>query len=247
MKKDVLEAFVRKYNLDGCIEPVKFTVDDSKQLRVFARTTDDQVYVDIRLNEFTDLGEMEFGVFETVKLKKMIAVLGETVEVSANINTKNKVDSITFKDDSVAAKFATADLSVIRVPTHAIDPPDTYDVEIELNKEFVTKFIKAKNALPDEDRFTLVMNKNNKLEMVIGYSKRINNNKITLNVKALNGKDSLTEAITFSANYFKEILNSNSDCENAVLNVTAEGLATVTFTKNDFISTYYLVAIEDVK
>lgn len=245
MKKDILEAFVRKYNLDGCIEPVKFTVNDENQLRVFARTTDDQVYVDIRLNAFTDLVNMEFGVFDTSKLKKMIEVLGEEIELTANINTKNKVDSIIFKDDSVTAKFATADLSVIRIPTHAIEPPDTYNVEIQLNKEFINKFIKAKKALPDEERFTLIMNKHDTLEMVIGYSKRKNNNKITLNVSTLNEKKTVTEPITFSAKYFKEILNSNSECDTATLKVTNEGLATVEFVKNDIIATYYLVAIDD--
>ena len=52
--------------------------------------------------------------------------------------------------------------------------------------------------------------------------------------------------ITFNANLFKEVLVANRECTSAVLEVSTEGLAKVNFKIDDFDSTYYIVAMQDV-
>ena len=44
----------------------------------------------------------------------------------------------------------------------------------------------------------------------------------------------------------KEVLNANKECESATLEVSSEGLSRITFKVDDYSSTYYLVAVQDV-
>jgi len=242
MKKTILDTFIKKYNIGGNIESVKIVVKD-KELITSAITDDKNVMAHVKVTDFTALDDIEIGIYDTAKLKQMIGVLGEDIEISTN--TKNdKVTSLNFSDQSTNVQYVTSDLAVIPVAPNIKKIPD-FNAEIELNNEFISKFIKAKNALSDVDTFTLTMNKKNKLEMVIGFT-NTNSNKITLNITAKEGKDKVSKPISFSAKYLKDILTSNNDCEGAVLRSSDLGLANISFTKDNFVSTYYLVEIKSV-
>lgn len=241
MKKEVLELFLKKFNLNGNIDSVKWVVDSKeKQLRTSALTEDRNVMADVKLNNFTDLVDATIGIYNTAQLKQMLNVLGDEIKMELNV-TNDKVTSITFSDDLTKIQYVTADLSVIPsgITLKKIPP---FNVEIDFNQEFINKFVRAKNALSDINIFTLLM-RDNKLELVIGQS-NINSNKITLGLVTKNGKDSVTKPISFNAMYLKEILVSNNDCDSAVLKVSDAGLATIAFTKNDFVSEYYLVEVK---
>jgi hypothetical protein len=242
MKKTILDTFIKKYNIGGNIESVKIVVKD-KELITSAITDDKNVMAHVKVTDFTALDDIEIGIYDTAKLKQMIGVLGEDIEISTN--TKNdKVTSLNFSDQSTNVQYVTSDLAVIPVAPNIKKIPD-FNAEIELNNEFISKFIKAKNALSDVDTFTLTMNKKNKLEMIIGFT-NTNSNKITLNITAKEGKDKVSKPISFSAKYLKDILTSNNDCEGAVLRSSDLGLANISFTKDNFVSTYYLVEIKSV-
>ena len=45
---------------------------------------------------------------------------------------------------------------------------------------------------------------------------------------------------------FADVLEANKECESAVLEVSSEGLARIKFNVNDYESTYYLVAVQNV-
>jgi hypothetical protein len=121
--------------------------------------------------------------------------------------------------------------------------PD-WDVVLNLDTDFIARFVKAKGALKDVDTFTLLMGKKSKkLEMVIGYSS-INSNRISLDITPEKGKDSVDEPISFSAKYFKEILSVNSDATDATLNISSKGLAYIKFSNADYDSEYYLTKID---
>ena len=48
------------------------------------------------------------------------------------------------------------------------------------------------------------------------------------------------------SNLFKEVLVANRECSSAVLEVSTEGLAKVNFKIDDYDSTYFIVAMQDV-
>ena len=54
------------------------------------------------------------------------------------------------------------------------------------------------------------------------------------------------DLISFNAGNFKEILSANKECESALLEVSPDGIAKITFKIDNYKSTYYLVAVQDV-
>jgi hypothetical protein len=238
MKKQILETFIKKYSLGGNIESVKWIISN-KEFKTTAATCDKSVLIDVKLSDFTDMSDAEIGIYDTPRLKQMLGVLGDEITVSTNTNINNKIISLSLVDTDTEVQYVTADLSVIP-PSFSLKKLPPFNVEIELNEDFIAKFIKAKNALSDVDTFTLAMNKKNVLEFIIGYS-NINSNKIRLDVKTADGLATVAKPISFSAKYLKDILVSNNDCESSILKVSDSGLATLSFNKDNFSSTYYLV------
>jgi hypothetical protein len=132
-----------------------------------------------------------------------------------------------------------ADLSVIpNVPDLKQLPK--FGIDIEMDGNFIEKFIKAKGALSEVDNFTILTEKG-KLKIVIGYS-NINTNRVEL---VVNDKyEGEVKPISFSAKYFKEILSSNKEANKATLKVSTEGLAHVEFSVDGFVSNYFLVEVQ---
>jgi hypothetical protein len=244
MKKQVLNTFIDKYSLNGSIESVKWVVDNSnKQIKTSSISDDKNALSYVTIKDDAGLVDSEFGINDTTKLKKLLNVLSEEVTVAFN-KREEKIVSLSLNSDGTDVQYVTADLSVIpKVPDLKKLPP--FNLEIPLTKEFVTTFVKAKSALSDVDTLTFSKDKKDKIKLTIGYS-NVNSNRINIDVKPSEGKDSLGKTIHFSAKYLKEILTSNSDCENAVLKISDHGILHVEFNNDLFNSSYYLIEIKSV-
>jgi hypothetical protein len=244
MKKQVLNTFIDKYSLNGSIESVKWVVDNSnKQIKTSSISDDKNALSYVTIKDDAGLVDSEFGINDTTKLKKLLNVLSEEVTVAFN-KREEKIVSLSLNSEGTDVQYVTADLSVIpKVPDLKKLPP--FNLEIPLTKEFVTTFVKAKSALSDVDTMTFSKDKKDKIKLTIGYS-NVNRNRINIDVKPSEGKDSLGKTIHFSAKYLKEILTSNSDCENAVLKISDHGILHVEFNNDLFNSSYYLIEIKSV-
>ena len=244
MKKQTINTFIDKYSLNGTIESVKWVVDSAnKQIKTASISDDKNVLSFVVIKDSAGLNDAEIGINDTAKLKKLLSVLNDEVNISFNMR-EDKIVSISLTGESTDVQYVTADLSVIpKVPELKKLPP--FNLEIPLTKEFVTTFVKAKNALSDVDTLTFTKDKKDKLKLVIGFSS-VNSNRISIDFKPTEGKDTLGKTIHFSAKYLKEILTSNNDCENAVLKISDAGIAHVEFNNDVFNSSYYLVEIKNV-
>jgi hypothetical protein len=244
MKKQVLNTFIDKYSLNGTIESVKWVVDNkNKQIKTSSISDDKNVVSYVSIKDDAGLSEAEIGINDTAKLKKLLGVLTDDVNITFN-KRDEKIVSLSLNSESTDVQYVTADLSVIpKVPDLKKLPP--FNLEIPLTKEFVTTFVKAKSALSDVDTMTFTKDKKDKIKLTIGYSS-VNSNRINIDVKPVEGKDSLGKTIHFSAKYLKEILTSNGDCENAVLKISDAGIAHVEFNNELFNSSYYLIDIKSV-
>ena len=188
------------------------------------------------MKEF-DTSDATFGVYDTSKLTKMLSVLGDDVEFSIS-DIDGKPVSLKFKDGSTNINYMLADLSVIpNVPDLKQLPP--FNVEIKLDSNFISKFIKAKGALADENNFTFTC-KNGKGQIVLGHS-NINTNRINIDVDCVCEGD--VEPISFSATYLKEILVANKEATDATLKISSQGLSHIHFEIDNYESNYYLVEI----
>ena len=244
MKKQTINTFIDKYSLNGTIESVKWVIDSTnKQIKTASISDDKNVISFVVIKDNAGLNDAEIGINDTAKLKKLLGVLNDEVNISFNTR-EDKIVSLSLTGENTDVQYVTADLSVIpKVPELKKLPP--FNLEIPLTKEFVTTFVKAKNALSDVDTLTFTKDKKDKLKLVIGFSS-VNSNRISIDFKPTEGKDTLGKTIHFSAKYLKEILTSNNDCENAVLKISDAGIAHVEFNNDVFNSSYYLVEIKNV-
>ena len=238
MKKDKILEFISRYNLNGSVEAVKWeTTGDSTCSTTFI-TDDKSVLGQVSVKDF-DLTEGEVGVYDTARLKQLLTVVGDDVDIEVtNVNDKNV--SVVLSDETTSVNFMLADLAVIPNVPALKELPD-FDVKIPFSNDFAKKFVRSASALNDIDTFTLVP-EGDDLKLVIGYS-TINSNRISLDV-ITEGKGTLEDPISFSAKYLKEILNANSDSEKSVLNVSTKGISNIDFEVGDFRCSYYLVEIQ---
>lgn len=238
MNKSLLNTFIRKYHLGGKtpVESVLWNIENNVLSTRFM-TDDQSVLGEVTLKRF-EFQNVELGVYITSQLQKMLNVLEQEINISLE-SRGEKVTSVQFSDGVTKMNYMLSEKSTIpKVPALKQEPD--FDVRIPMNKDFIDRFISAKDALSEVETFTF-LTEEGKGKIVVGYSSTINSNRISLKVASESNNE--VSPISFSADYFKSILVSNRESDTAVLNISTDGLAKVEFDINDFVSTYYLVQI----
>ena len=238
MQKSKLDRFIQKYNLGGNVNSVKWKSNGDTLTTSFV-TPDKSLLGNVTVDKFS-FDNAELGIYQTDQLKSLIGVLGE--DISLNLTSAgDKAVSLNVKNGAISIDYVLSDLTVIPEPP-ALKRLPNFETKIKLDSSFIDTFIKGKSALSDVDMFTFV-NKNGRVEAIIGYA-ATNTNRVNIPVETeTNG---ITSPITFNANLFREVLVANKECSSAVLEVSNEGLAKVNFKVDDYDSTYYVVAMQDV-
>lgn len=236
MDKNRLNRFISKYNLAGLVESVQWN-SENKTLSTRFISDDKTVLGLVTLSEF-DFEDSSIGVYNTNTLKSLLNVLGNDVSLSLK-KVEEKPISLSLSSDSTTIQYQLADLAVIPNVPELKQLPE-FGITIDMDSNFIEKFIKAKSALSDIDNFTVLTEKG-KLKIVIGYS-NINTNRVELVVN--DSFDGDVKPISFSAKYFKEILSANKEANKATLKVSKDGLSHVEFAVDGFTSSYYLVEVQ---
>ena len=238
MQKNKLDRFISKYNLGGNVNSVKWKSTSDTLSTTFV-TPDKSLLGNVKVNNF-QFEDAELGVYQTDQLKSLIGVLGDDISLELS-KFDAKAVSLKVKNGSVSVDYVLSDLSVIADPPELKKLPE-FGTRIKLDNSFINTFIKGKSALSDVDTFTILNGKNG-VEVVIGYSST-NTNRVNIPVEV--ETSDLDSSISFNANLFKEVLVANKECSSAVLEVSNDGLARLNFKVDDYDSTYYVVAIQDV-
>ena len=239
MQKTKLNKFIQKYNLGGNVNSVKWKSNSNKLTTSFV--TPDKSLLGTVAVDGVSFEDADLGVYQTDQLQKLLGVMDDDINLSLT-KAGDKAVTLNVKNKSVSVNYVLSDLSVIPDPPALKRLPD-FQTKIKLDSSFIETFIKGKSALSDVDMFTFVNDKNGTLNAVIGYSST-NTNRVTIPVET--DTNGLTDAVTFNANLFKEMLVANKDCKSAVLEVSNEGLAKVNFNIDDYTSEYFIVAMQDV-
>ena len=237
MDKSKLVKFINKYYLSGNVNSVAINSDGNGLSTRFV-SGDKSLLGEVKLKNYS-ITEADFGVYQTDALLKMLSVLDNDISVDL-IKAEDKAISLDAKDSGAKVRYMLSDLSVINTPPQLKQIPE-FELLLNVDKTFVSKFISGKGALPDTESFTIVSG--DKPEVIIGYSS-IATNRVAVPVE--NQTDNTIDNISFNANLFKDVLEANKECEAAVLEVSSEGLARITFNVSDYESTYYLVAVQNV-
>tara|TARA_R100000951_G_scaffold10_4_gene45 strand:+ start:2249 stop:2956 length:708 start_codon:yes stop_codon:yes gene_type:complete len=235
MEKSKLQAFINRYFLAGNCESVLLTTNGSN---VSCNLIDmDQTIVgkiDWKTEPFM---KGELGINHTGALMKMLGAVGEDINIDVK-EAAGKNYAMNISEGSTKATFMLADTSVIpAVPT--INQEPDYEVSIPIDDEFVTKFIKAKNALPDAKNFAVQV-QNGVIKFIINYS-TVNSDNISFELK---GGNNPFDPVCFSADKLKEVLVANKG-DRGTLHVSTHGLSRINFEGDDFESTYWLVMLQN--
>ena len=240
MNKQKLVRFISKYYLNGIVNSVVLnSKSNSQQLSARFVSGDKSLLGELTMDKW-DFEDSDIGVYNTEQLIKLLSVMDEDINVSL---TKSGDKSIALKisDSFSSVNYMLSDTSIINKPRQLKIVPE-FELNIDVTPQFISKFIAGKGALGETDNFTILTD-DVSTKVVIGYAS-VNTNRVIIPVNT--SKFSNIENVSFNASVFKEVLSANKECESATFEVSSEGLSRITFKVDDYKSTYYLVAVQDV-
>ena len=236
MEKSKLQSFINRYYLAGNCEAV-ILKEQENSINCELIDMDQTVVGKIKWNTTPFMKGM-LGINHTGALIKMLGALGENIAIDVK-DAAGKNYAMKISEGSTQATFMLADTTVIpAVPTINAEPD--YLVQIAVNDEFISKFIKAKNALPDAKNFAVQV-QNGIVKFIINYT-TVNSDNITFEVGTSPGVD--MEPVCFSADKLKEVLVANRG-DVGQLHVSPDGLSRIDFIGSDFESSYWLVMLQN--
>ena len=232
ISKKVISNIVSKYSLGNHIEQVKWVIEDKKLNINFINDSKNLVGF-IKYNKDIGLKDGNYGIFNTSQLIKCLNILDGDILVEANTSKLNLADT------NYEIKFNLADPAVIpSVPS--ITNPSQFSVSFDINSEFITRFVKSKDALSELDTFTVETRDGfTGEELVFTVGTNITNTiEFTVEAKINESFD----PVPFDSNLLKEILKANRDYDSGEIRISKNGLLDAHFKCEDDLSTgYYLV------
>ena len=234
ISKKVISDIVSKYSLGNSIEKVKWVITDEKLIIHFINDSKNLVgYVDYRKN--IGLKPGDYGIFNTSQLVKCLNILDGDILVDATTSKLNMADT------SYEIKFNLADPAVIPDVPDVSSNVDEWSVSFQANDEFITRFVKSKDALSELDIFTIETRDGfNGEELVFTVGTSITNT-IEFTVENATINESFGP-VPFDSNLMKEILKANRDYHTGEIRINKKGLLDAHFHCGDDLYTgYYLV------
>jgi len=240
MKKESLLQFIDKYSLGDNISTVLIK-SENDTVSVDFISDDKTTKGTVVMNDFKDLGEAELGIYNTGKLKKMLDVLDDTIDIEyKKESSANKISSVILSDKKIKTKYVVCEQSVIPVvPKMKAEPP--YEIEVDIDTDFIDDFIRVNNAI-DAETFTAIAD-DDSIKFVFGYVKHTNTNTITLDIKAKT--QSKIDEVTLNSNMLTEVLKANRGLSGSI-KISSAGLSFIKFTSTKFETEYYLVAAQSI-
>ena len=218
ISKKVISDIVSKYSLGNNIEKVKWVITDDKFTINFINDSKNLVgYVEYRKD--IGLKKGDYGIFNTSQLIKCLNILDGDILVDATTSKLNMADT------NYDIKFNLADPAVIpNVPD--IDDSNDWSVSFSVSDEFITRFVKSKDALSDLDTVTVETRDGfNGEELVFIVGTNITNT-IEFTVENATINESF-EAVPFDSNLLKEILKANRTYHSGEIRISKSGLLDV--------------------
>ena len=232
ISKKVISDIVSKYSLGNVIEKVKWVVEDRKLLINFVN--DSKVllgYVEYR--DDIGLKNGNYGIFNTSQLIKCLNILDGDILMEAS-NSK-----LNIADTNYEIKFGLSKPEVLpKVPE--MKGENNFSVSFSVNDEFITRFVKSKDALSDLEIFTVETREGFTGEELVFTIGTTITNSIEFSVEA-DIKESFS-SIPFDSNLFKEILKANKNYHSGEIRINKNGLIDAHFHCGGPLYTgYYLV------
>ena len=241
MNKQTLISAIDKYYLNGIVESVKWVIKDKNMTIDFITPFKNLVGKVISPN--IDLEDSEIGIYNTSQFYKLVKIMDNYIVLKLNKSERGTPLELTIADNQYDLNYYLSDLNLIEtVP--AINEPESYDADLNIDANFISAFANAKKALGDIKQFTVKTeyDKENGTGLLItigegnGYANKI---KFKTPCESLFG---LSE-MPFPADVMNEVLKANEEATEGKIQISNEGLMKLTFKEDSIESTYYLVRL----
>ena len=230
MTKTQLLGFIGKYSLGGNVESVTWKSDINSITTNFVST--DKTLKGSVNAKIGNIPDKEIGIYNTSQLVRMLSILDEDISLTTNDT------SLMIQDKYTNFSFVLADVDVIpKVPKLKMTPEFT--ATINVNDDFINRFVKSHGALPDSDFFTIESDVIGS-ELIFGYS-NTNTNRISYKVDIQTSEN--IQPTHFSSNLMREILVANKGVTGTI-EISPVGLCRVKFKNSTYSAEYYLVSKE---
>ena len=244
ISKKVLSEIVSKYSLGGHVEKVKWVVNEDDSIIIKFINDSKTLVGEINYKNTIGLKKGNYGIFNTSQLVKCLNILDGDIIIETK-SQNGLASKLNLADTNYDVKFSLADPAIIPKVPH-ITNEDQPSASFEISDEFITRFVKSKDALNDLPSFTIETREGmtgNDLVFTIGSDIT---NTIQFSVDELHEITEEFEQIPFDSNLFKEILKANRNYESGTIHINKKGLIQLTFNYNDGFNThYYLVRLQE--
>jgi hypothetical protein len=239
IKKLNLIENIEKYYLGGIIEGVKWNVSDKKLHIDFVSPHQDLVG---NIECEIELSNGVLGIFNTSSLLKLLSILDMDILITIEQQFKTPT-KLLIEDSNFSLQYSLADPYVI-APSPSIDEPE-YEIEFIIDNEFITRFIKAKNALGSNTKDicrlsnTVHEDGNKQVKFALGEPTS-HSNKIEFTCDA-SYNEQYPNTLPFNSAHIKEILSANkNNIIEAKGYISIKGLLKLEFITETGKATYYL-------
>jgi len=234
MKKSTLTTFIDNYNLNGLCEHARIAYSDGKLITSFQPedTKDTLGFVaqdGIEIENIDELGtgKLEFGVFNTSILKKVLSIMNSDISLSL-IQKMGKVTAMKLSDSSYDSSLLLADLDILDEVPKLNNLPE-FEIVTRIDDSFITKFLKSANALNDTKKVSFNYNGNTQSLQVIFNHAEYDTDTITIEIPIEDSANaSNINYLNFNLLVVKEILSVNKGSI-GMLKLSSEGLLVLQF------------------
>ena len=245
ISKKVLSEIVSKYSLGGHVEKVKWVVNEDDSIIINFINDSKTLVGEINYKNTIGLKKGNYGIFNTSQLIKCLNILDGDILIETK-SQNGLASKLNLADTNYDVKFSLADPAIIPKVPH-ITNEDQPSASFEISDEFITRFVKSKDALNDLPSFTIESKEGgfSGHELIFTIGSDITNT-IQFKVDELFTINDEFEQIPFDSNLFKEILKANRNYESGKIHINKKGLIELKFNYNDgFNTNYHLVRLQE--
>lgn len=241
ISKNKLQSFISKYYL-GEFKIAKWRVKDN-EINVYVGR-ENGFAVNVSMKDFP-LKDGEYGIFDSVKLQKLIAVTSGDLLLSTEeqgvLTTKLNISDANFE-----LTYSLGDPLILPKVNWFQD--EDWSMELDLSREDIDNLLKGKNALSEYQQLLIRavknLDNNTVCEFVFGDSTGYSS-KVTYQIEGKVDDVFINAHVPFNSNTLKEILSVNKDSDNTKFYLSSSGLSKWTFSDGDTSSIYYMAKKEE--
>lgn len=247
--KKLLTRFIDTYYLGGISDEHQTVIYECSEDNIEVNLKPAQSgYIRIKTILNNSFGEnVDFAVMKTSKLLKTIDILNDDINIE--LERKNDIlRSLILKSDKLKGTLCLADQDLISKPSPIkVDVDEIpYNLEFDVDSNFMKKFIKTTSTFSDKNHFVIHNNKNNNSNLLtINYDNNSNLDVFSFEIDA-DFVDLSDKIFYFNSTYLAAIFKSNDNFENVKFRFfikpdNSEALITLKF-EDEYIQTLYLLS-----